>query len=536
LTLRSSGLKVQFRLRQYTAGFHIINLILHILAALLFYAVTAALFKKDRLAFVSALIFALHPVAGETVNFLAGGRNTLLSACFALLSLLFYINKKPVPALASFTLAIFSKEFALLLPVIFVLYDYRLQREKIRFSGYFFYLVPIACYLALRSLAVRKANFLTDINISDIATAPCLVVKYALNMIAPLQLKVLYDVRLSMLAGILCLVVVGAMMVAIYIFRKQDELLLSSCWFFLFLLPVINIIPLHTTTVMADRYAYFSLMGFALFLATLICKWTGRTVSAGVVILCVVYSTISFSRNSIWKNDIEFFTRMTKDAPEKFAGFKNLGMEYYRKGEIARALDILEIADSKPDITIKYLIGDAYTFWKENMPDRAEKALFKVMELDPLNLEPYLVLMMMHGQAGNTVTAQSYRDKVKALGHGIDEVMADRIVELCRAGEAYMSKRQYADAGIYLWQALQINPAYIPALVDMGSLSAGQGKLATAIQYFSKALALEPSNASAHYNLAMVYQMQGRTVEAEQEMGKFRKAAASAEQDGNAFR
>ncbi|MGB9081810.1 MAG: hypothetical protein WCD00_10970, partial [Desulfuromonadaceae bacterium] len=225
------------------AGFHITNLVLHIAVVLLFYTVTAALFKKERLAFVSALIFALHPIAGETVNFIAGGRNTLLSACFAMLSLLFYIRKNQVPSVACFTVAIFSKEFALLLPMVFLMYDRRVQREKIRFSRYIQYMIPAAMYLVLRSFAVQKANFLAGISFSNIITAPYLVVRYALNMIAPVQLKVLYDVQADMVIGIACSVVVAVMLGAMFIFRKHDEILFSTSWFFLFLLPVINIIP-----------------------------------------------------------------------------------------------------------------------------------------------------------------------------------------------------------------------------------------------------------------------------------------------------
>ena len=89
-------------------GFNITNIILHIVAVLLFYRVLFALFKKDQMALVAALLFALHPVAVESVNFHAGGRNTLLSACFSLLALFLYINKRWVPAVFSFTLAIFS--------------------------------------------------------------------------------------------------------------------------------------------------------------------------------------------------------------------------------------------------------------------------------------------------------------------------------------------------------------------------------------------------------------------------------------------
>lgn len=512
------------------AGYHVSNLLLHIVVVLLLYAVTAALFKKERLAFVTALVFALHPVAGETVNFLAGGRNTLLSACFALLSLLFYIKKKQIPALASFTVAIFSKEFALLLPVVFLLYDCRIKRERIRFSGYFLYLIPIACYLTFRSVAVQKANFLAEIGISNIMTAPYLVARYALNMLFPAQLKVLYAVQPDMFSGIACSVVVVVMLAVIYMVRKYDELLFSGCWFLVFLLPVINIIPLHTTSLMADRYAYFSLMGFSLCLAFLICRLNGRAVTVGIATLCTLYAGIDVSRNSTWKNEIAFFTRMTKDAPDTFVGFKNLGQAYYRKGNVSQAVHYLEAADSKADISAKYLIGDAYIFWKENMPNKAEKSLLRVVERNPANPEPYLLLMQIHAQQGNTLLAGSYRDKLKEMGLNVEQILAGRIVELCRTGETYVAKRQYVDAEIYLWQALQIDPAYIPALIDMGSMKAEQGDYVNAILYLNKALTTDPLNATAHYNLATLYRMQGRFADAQNEMIKFREAEAFSKQ------
>lgn len=510
-------------------GYHTTNLVLHVLVVLLFHAVIVAAFRKERLAFVASLIFALHPVAGETVNFLAGGRNTLLSACFGLLSLLFYIRKKPLPALISFTVAIFSKEFALLFPVVFVLYDLRLQREKLRISRYVPFLIPVAGYLTLRSYAVQKANFLDSIKLSDVMTAPYLVVRYVLNMMVPFQLKVLYSVNTSMISGIICLGLLGIVSVAIFYFRKHDEFFFSSCWVLLFLLPVINIIPLHTT-LLADRYSYFSLMGFALFLAAVICRLDGRVMTACVMMLCAVYVAIDFRHNSFWKNDIEFFTRMTEDAPKRFIGFKDLGFAYYGKGETARALQSLEAADSKADIPVKYLIGDAYIFWKESRLEMAEKSLLRVVDMNPSNPEPYLLLMMICEQKGDGATAQYYRKRLRSLAGGIDGIIADRAFKLCRTGETYLSKRQYIDAEIYLWQSLRFNPQFIPALIDMGSLRSEQGDFAGAIQYLTKAILLEPLNASAHYNLAMVYKMLGRVVDAEKEMEKFKEAEAIVKQ------
>jgi tetratricopeptide (TPR) repeat protein len=89
-----------------------------------------------------------------------------------------------------------------------------------------------------------------------------------------------------------------------------------------------------------------------------------------------------------------------------------------------------------------------------------------------------------------------------------------------------MSRRRYIEAENVFWQALMTKPDYIPALIDMGRLSATKGDAVTAERYFSRVLALDPFNASGHYNLAMVYRMEGRTVEAENEMNKFREIEA----------
>jgi len=512
------------------AGFHLTNLLLHLLTALLFHGVAAALFGSARTAFIAALIFALHPIAGETVNFIAGGRNTLLSACFALLSLLMYIRKKHLFALAAFSAAIFAKEFALLLPLVFLFHDSLLKREKIHFRGYLVYLLPIACYLLLRSLAVQKANFLAGINLADTLKAPYLVSRYLLNLLAPFQLKVMYDIQPGMAATLLCAAILLVLTGTLYFFRKHADILFSLFWLFLFLLPVINIIPLQQAALMADRYAYFSLMGFALCLAAIISRWSGRAATAGIAALCAVYFSIGYTRSAIWKNETEFFSRMTLDAPEKFDGFQNLGMIYYKNGDIARALPYLKEASSKADISAMFLIGSASVFWKEGMTDRAEKLLLRAMELTPADAEPYLMLIALYERSGNSSAARLYRDKAERLFHAVDEMMGKRVSMLCREGETYMARRQYIPAENVFWQALMIDPDYIPALVNMGSVVAEQGKPAEALHYLNRALALEPSNATAHYNLAMVYRMQGRSAEAAQELARFTELAEVARQ------
>jgi protein O-mannosyl-transferase len=487
------------------AGYHLTNLVLQICSVLLFYAVTVALFGRERFALLAALIFALHPVAGETVNFLSGGRNTLLSACFALAALLCHLRQKQLPALACFTLAIFSKEFALLLPVFFLFHDRRTGQQGSGYRRYVPYLVPVVGYLALRSLAVQQANFLSAINLPDALAAPYLALRYLLNLLAPFQLKVLYDVRPSAALSTASLVVIGLLAGVTFYYRKKSGVLpFAACWFLLFLLPVLNIIPLQQAALMADRYAYFSLMGFAWCLAALGGTLDRRTAGAAVVALGILYAVIDCQRNAIWKDETRFFTRMTLDAPEKFDGYQNLGMLYYKQGEISRAVPYLAAALSKPDITQMFLIGSASVFWKENRTDLAEQALLKSLATGPPNPEPYLMLTTLFERSGKTGQAQVYQRKTETLFGNMERLRQARTAALCREGDGYLARGLTIPADNVYWQAWMSNPRYLPALVGRGKVCASKGDFPGALAYLNQAIAIDPTDNRARYVLSQV--------------------------------
>jgi len=111
-------------------GYHLTNLILHILSALLlfllFNRMTGAIWKS---AFVAAL-FALHPLHVESVAWISE-RKDVLSAFFWMLTLCLYVyyTEKPVTrryllVVFSFVCALMSKPMVVTLPLIMILLDY----------------------------------------------------------------------------------------------------------------------------------------------------------------------------------------------------------------------------------------------------------------------------------------------------------------------------------------------------------------------------------------------------------------------------
>jgi len=403
-------------------GFNITNLLLHIAVTCCFYLVVAALFKKEQLAFVAALLFSLHPIAGETVNFHAGGRNTLLCASFALLAFYFYIRKKQIPAVLCFTAAVFSKEFALLLPVIFLIYDRYINEEKTEWIYYLPYMASITLYLAARSFVVEKSNFLQDISISnDLLIAPYIVVKYLINMVFPLGLKTLNNIYISVYIGYFCLFLVLAIICITIIYRGKKELAFSICWFLLFLFPVINIIPLPSATLLADRYAYFSVMGFSLFLAYFICKVQPRVIVPILMVLCSFFAVTDFLQNGVWKDEHSLYSKMIKDAPDKALGYHDLGRLYYKNGDLANAQKYLAMASSKEDVNSRMLGADALVFWEACNYKMASALLLKKLQMTPEDPQSYIILNRIYEKMGDKSLAKTYHDKAEALLPGIEQ-------------------------------------------------------------------------------------------------------------------
>ena len=505
-------------------GFNVTNLALHILVALVFYRALAALFKREELAFAAALVFALHPITAETVNFHAGGRNTLLSAFFALLSLLYYAKGRRTAALACFIPAIFSKEFALLMPAVFLLYDLTVNREKPRWLSYLPYPLVTAGYLALRSHSVASnGNLLKAANFADnFWIVPQTIVGYLKLMLYPFGVQTMYDVNNQVTWTSFIINVILALIGIALVFRKRREILFSVFMFLLFLLPVTNILPLGTA-MMADRYAYFALFGFALALAYCALLIKKEFAIAVVAVVCVVFAAVNVQRNAYWKDDVSLFTQVIKDAPLMCVGYQNLGYAYYNQDDFQAAGKYLALAHDKKDLSPKILGSNALTLLELERPDLALSALGKAIALAPDDPEPYVISGRINEYLGNAPAAKSHRDRATALVPGIFEALQQKAESATRKGEEEMARKNLHKAQRLFYGALGYNPNFVPALLGMGTLSEQGGRHAIALHYFNKAIRLEPDNPQPYYRLSLTLDAIGKKEEAKSALGRFKE-------------
>ena len=118
-------------------GFHLTNLLLHLLNIGMVFGLVLKLTKKEMAAFVAALLFGMHPMHLESVAWISG-RKDVLYTVFALISLLCYLSyaeagkvkkEKLVLSFLFFCFALLAKAMAFTLPFFLLLIDY-LHREK----------------------------------------------------------------------------------------------------------------------------------------------------------------------------------------------------------------------------------------------------------------------------------------------------------------------------------------------------------------------------------------------------------------------
>lgn len=132
-------------------SWHAVNLALHLLNALLIWTSFQALLP-GRASWFAAFFFALHPIQTEAVAYIYA-RGILLATLFCLLALRLWIAGRRWPAVASFALALLSKEECAAFPVFLLLLHLSTNRERGERA-------PIVAMFALSLAAVGRVAWL----------------------------------------------------------------------------------------------------------------------------------------------------------------------------------------------------------------------------------------------------------------------------------------------------------------------------------------------------------------------------------------
>lgn len=346
-------------------GFHLTNSLLHAFNGVLLFLILYSLTQRMKVSFFAGLIFIIHPIQTEAVAFISD-RGDLLCVFFLLINVLFYIAWRQsrnlfyvFVSMLSLVLAFLSKENAMVGFVIIALIEWfffakRDLRTFIKSGGVLcLYALLTGAYIYWRVQVLGMVNAVTTLGeVRYVSILPGfdgfthmilvikIIVHYVLAVILPYNQSISYvilpDVSLTSPEMVLKS---GFLLMQIFLFlvfikEKRFMLLFGMLWFYITLLPLVNIVPISNTV--ADRFLYLPMVGASLFMAEAVdmfyCQMRSvKTQSFYIALMTVLATLMCFKtvlRNQDWHNNYTLFTSALYEKPCAPMAHVNL-MTYY---------------------------------------------------------------------------------------------------------------------------------------------------------------------------------------------------------------
>jgi Flp pilus assembly protein TadD len=494
------SLAVNYRLHGLdVTGYHVVNLLIHILNALLVYRILLHAFgtiasprpeggekSSDVFALIASLLFLCHPIQTHAVTYITS-RFVLLASFFSLLSLAAYIQfripvdgrRRPVfMALSVIALVagMLTKEFTFTAPFLIALYEISFfagrLRERVRALSPFALtlpIIPLLIFLQQGSLNVLDSTMrtITAADVSHISRSDYLltqfpvVAMYLRLLFLPIGQNVDHDIMVrhslaepavfgSFLLLLALLSFAGYCHYLSIRSTRIPELRVVSfgiLWFFIALSVESTVIPLGELS--AEYRVYLSSVGMIMAVTSLgaaACRhFPNRKAFYGIAaVLIALLCAATMLRNRVWRSEISLWEDAAGKSPALMRPHQNLGLYYSMQGRLGEALGELQ----------------------------------KAIRIDPRNYE-------LHNNLGIV-----YKQR----------------------GELSAAIREYRIA-------LQLNPKDPMAHYNLGNIHLMQGNLPEAIREYRSCIKGAPDYDEAHNNLGIAYERSGRSAEAIMEYG-----------------
>jgi hypothetical protein len=419
-------------------GFHLVNVLLHTVNALLVWAIARQLVPSphDLAAGVAALLFCLHPVQVEAVAW-ASGTKDLLYGFFALWCVWFALCqptswKSSLGATACYCLALLSKPTAVMVPLLVLALVYLLRRQELKVAA-----LRAACWLVLALpmvVVTRQAQPETSLRqIAPLWARPLVMgdglTFYLAKLLVPFNLGPDYGRSPEMVMESAWFYLAWLAPVALVVVAWKQRwhwMVAALVVLFVGTLPNSGLMPygFQFYSTVSDRYLYVPILGAALCLGYVAAHWRpARWAALAFVVAC---GLLTARQATHWQDSTALWHRALQVNPRSFVAHNNLGLELADQGRNEEAIE-------------------HYSHALKIRPDYAE--------------------------AHNNI------------------------------GVEWGKQRQRAKAFHHFSEAVRLEPNMAEAHNNLGIAYARQRRMGLAIKHFSRAVRLEPTLESAQRNL-----------------------------------
>lgn len=480
------------------ANYHIVNLILHALNALLLGVVLEQL--AVRAAWPAALVFAVHPTNAFTVAWIIEQKNTIAMLGFlaCVWAYLRYDDENRWPwymaSLACFVVSLLAKPAAAMGPFILLgIAWWRRRRVTTREIGNclpFFLLAAASGVLAVwfqaeRVLGGEPAR--TDGLLSRLVIAGWALWFYLGKILAPLGLCMIYprwqpshNSAIPFLPLALFIAVLG---LGYWMRKSWGRPLLAGLGFFtLMLFPVLGFFDqgFYRYSFVAIHWLYLPSVGVIALVCAMIDRLrSGATASAqrniqllGAALIAIL-GLKTWSESRVFLNDETLWQDTVAQNPSAWLAQYNLGVQAEQQGQLPEAIAYYQT-------TLRIKPDDTYT--RNNM--------------------------------AAVLAKQGKLAEAMALWQTTLRYRPDDIVAHNNLGVAYAQQSNFKEAELHFSLVLLVNPGDVEAHANLGSIYASAGKLTKAIDQYQAALRTDPQMTSVKLNLAVLWVRCGHAPEA----------------------
>ncbi len=538
------------------AIYHFTNLVLHTFNALLAAWFLFLLTRKRWVALLIGALFAVHPLHAEAVMW-ASARKDVLSTFFFLLSIIGYVTyqsngrRRPyVLSIAAFLLALMAKVTVVVLPLIFLLIDFRNRRRWGRAM-----LIEKIPYLGLALLfgvvaIVGKTTVLARATPSEtVLMAGKSTVFYLEKILVPTKLSVLYPYVGDIVPSnpdffVPWLIVLLLGISALWSLRRTQEIFFGLLLFFLATAPTFVNFAKGTLDVYfaSDRYAYAGSIGILFLLALLLeriarLEWGPMrqrhatiAIAGTSVALCVSFASLAYAQSLTWKDTEALFSNVLRYYSDSHVAHNNIANVYRKKGDLEqaiehyhRAIEIRSYARTISNLASAYRqlgrLEDARTLYEQALQidqgtkqvhlgygvllaqeGRIEQALAsydKAIALDPLFAEAYLNRGALYASTGNYEQAMKEYRQAIAINPFPPQAHFNLGVALSKIGRMHEAMEAYEEA-------VAVAPTFVAARINLGIMYYDRKRIEDAVEQFEEVLKVDPENARARSALGQI--------------------------------
>jgi tetratricopeptide (TPR) repeat protein len=511
-------------------GYHITSIFFYILTCVMVFFtlrhLSATLREKasrdshERVALFGAFLFAAHPVHVEAVTWLAA-RKEVLQGFFFFLGFYLYLKIKGITGrkkmvyfsmvLFTILLAILSKPSAVVFPAAIFVYEIAQKEDKwmdfIR-SHRIFLAILLVISIIFASLLVkvmweaggvkpfRGGSFFNNLLISFyIFLYNIQLLIFTINYSAAYTLPISNPI-LSLKTSIFVGVTILFFVMGLWSLKRTKVLFFSLSFFFVTLIPYLNIIPI--STLLADRYIFISSLSFCLLLGIAFDKLYQHRIKrfsssffkflsiAIFLLLLAGYSFMTINQNRIWRNSYTLWTDAVEKSPDSNTANALMGVVYMDLGMDEKAVKYLEKAVQVLPYDYQSRNNLGIVYGRMDKPERAHHELLTAIQLKPEDDTIKINLSVFYQRQ------KEYEKAEEVLKYLLSKSPQNAQLHY-RLGMVYKETGDYDMAIKELQKAMQLAPHIINPYEELGNIYASKFKdLEKAKYYYGKGIEAVP--------------------------------------------